>query len=341
MCGSVTLFLLAISLQRNTGVALRHKLSDPQSKKCISNQRGDEAPEAKTTSCSIGFVLQSGVCVACPAGKFSLAGWVACQPLLNCDAVEHEVNRKELQYSFVHWQYYQADWNGYSVIYAKFNTLAKTSIDYKTVQALSPSGSVLYLIGSCEERSVSLFATNWTFMEVGSQLNAVFNRHPLCNKCMVRLHLSISYIRVLLQLHAVNATLCNSRSLSHILSQFLVTEQYSLVLSALDNLPQNTSGPIICQHRELKGNFVAPEQRWPHGVTKIFNLREQPRYDWMSDIWKVPNVVSAILNTPACADVMDYFLRIHLKCKAVDPKQRPTAAQLLVVYEYTWDALFT
>ena len=338
LCISATLFLLSITLRRSTATALRHKLENPYSRKCISGQRGDEV---KTTSCSIGSVLLGGVCVACPSGRFALPGWVACQPLLDCDAIGHEVTRKNLRYSLVHWQYYEADWNGYQVIYAKFNILAKTSIDYRTVQALSPSGNILHLIGSCNERSVTLFATNWTFMEVGSQLNSVFTKHPRCNQCMVRLHLSISYIRVLLQLHAMNATLCNSHSLSHLLSQFLVTDQYSLVLSAVDNLPQNTTGPIVCKHRELKGNFVAPEQRWPHGATKIFNLPEQPKYDWMSDIWKVPNVVAAILNTPACTAVMDYFIGIHLKCKAVDPRQRPTAAQLLVVYEYTWDALFT
>ena len=140
-------------------------------------------------------------------------------------------------------------------------------------------------------------------------------------------------------------TLCNARSLEHLLSQFLLTDHYTLVLSTLDNLPRPQEDldtrpqGILCHHRELRGSFVAPEQKWLHGDTKIFNLEEQPRYDQSVDIWKVPEVTSALLGSK-CEDVMDYLRLVHVMCKALSPHQRPTAQELLSEYKYTWNLLF-
>lgn len=307
---------------------------------CISSSASQSSTSKKKhVTCTFGYVLQKGACIECPAGKFSLENWIACQPLLGCEHIQHEITQLELLHSLVHWQYYKADWKGYSIIYATFNALARSSINYLAIQRFSPSQNILYPVGSCEEKSIVLFTSNWTFVDVGNRFEAVFATRPLCNRCMVRLHFAMSYLHIIARLHAVDTVLCNSRTLQHLLSQFLITDRFSLVLATQDNLPQDANGPILCQQRELNGRFIAPEQKWPYGAIKIFNPDEQPKYDKTTDIWKVPDVVSAFL-TPACKEVVDYLQEIHLKCKDVTPHQRPTAAQLLKEYEHVWDLLF-
>lgn len=283
-------------------------------------------------TCPLGSVLQGGRCIQCPRGKFSLWDWVACQSLLGCDEVQHEVTRRELLHSLVHWQYYRAEWSGYDIIYATFNTLALSHVDYDNIDLFHHTSNVLYPIGACEDASAILFASNQTFVEVGNHFDSFLASHPTCNTCRKRLHTATSYIHLLTQLHAVNITLCNSRTLSHLLSQFLITSDCTLVLSTLDNFPQETDGPILCHTRELRGKFIAPEQAWPYGVTKIFNVDEQPRYGHVTDIWKVPAVVSSLL-TPGCEDVLDYLRGIHLRCKDKNPTRRPTAEEILQEYQ--------
>lgn len=290
-------------------------------------------------ACNLGYVLQRGECVQCPPGKFSLPNWIACQTLLNCETVQHELSVQELLHSLVHWQYYRGDWKGYEVIYATFNSLALTMINYSAIQSFPPSQSILYPIGFCREKNVILFASNWTFIEVGNHFEAAFIRNPLCKHCVVKLNLAMSYLRVLVRLHAADTVLCNSYTLRHLLSQFLITDGFSLVLATLDNLRQDSNAPILCKQRELRSNFTAPEQRWPYGKTKIFNPDEQPKYDRTTDIWKVPDVVSVFLQS--CVEVMDYLELIHQQCRSHDPHLRPTAARVLEEYQIVWELLLS
>lgn len=337
---SVTLLLVAWSaliVQRVSRAERQVQQPPLKQNHCILKKKKHPGAAA---SCTVGFVLQGGVCIPCPRGKFALGNWVACQSLLDCDEVNHETTKGELLHTTVHWQYYRAEWKGYEIIYATFDTLAESAIDYATIQLFSPSSNFLYPVGFCEERSVVLFASNSTLMEVGSHFAAAFDRHPQCNNCRVRLHMATSYAEILTRLHAANTTLCNSHTLPQLLSQFLITEDFSFILATLDNLPRDTTGPILCQWRELRGSFVAPEQNWPHGAIKIFNSDDQPKYTRLADVWKVPDVVSAVLSS-ACRDVLDYLYRIHVKCKDFDPRRRPTAAELLKEYRYVWDLLYS
>ncbi len=291
-------------------------------------------------SCSVGFVPQGGVCTPCPEGKFSLAAnWIACQPLLGCDQTEVEtIVSSVLLRSLGNWNHYMAEWNGYKVIYATLSTEAVTGVDPSSLQMFSSSPHFLYPIGFCKESSVALFASDLNFLKTGSPIDVAFAGRPHCNSCLVRLHMATGYVRVLSHLHASNRTLCNSNTLQHLLSQFLITDDFTLVLASLDNLPQDVNGPILCQLTELTGDFAAPEQRWPYGETKIFNSDEQPRYGRETDIWKVPDVVSSIL--APCQDVMDYFSGTHSKCKNLVPRLRPSAFELLQEYESIQNLLY-
>jgi glycoprotein-mannosyl O6-kinase len=136
----------------------------------------------------------------------------------------------------------------------------------------------------------------------------------------------------------MNMVLCNSRTFLHLFAQFLVTDTASLVLATFDNLPRDEDEPILCLQAEMKGDFIAPEQKWPYEETKIFNLEEQPKYDHMADIWRVPEVASHIIS--ACEEVMDYLQVYYEQCKAPDPQHRPTAAELLMEHESVWKLLY-
>lgn len=298
---------------------------------------------AKVTSCSVGYVPQPGgdhACVLCPQGKFSLSKWIACEPLLDCEHIRHETTKGELLHSLIHWRYFKADWKGYEIIYAMFNQMAKISINYSRIQLFSPSHIFLYPIGSCEEEKVILFASNTTYISTGNHLDELLAKKPACNTCMVRFHMVLSYVRILFHLHAAGAVFCRSRTLSELLSQLLITEDFTLVMATLDNLPSDTSELIVCQQSELTGKFVAPEQKWPYGSVKIFNLKEQPKYDRMSDIWKVPEVVSFFLKG-SCDDLLDYLQAVHWRCKSVSPHERPSADKLVLEYESVWRLLFS
>ncbi len=148
----------------------------------------------------------------------------------------------------------------------------------------------------------------------------------------------LSFLGVLSKLHATDNVLCNGITLQDTLSQFLIRDDYSLVLATLDNLPSDSKDPVLCRTRELTGFFVAPEQKWPYGSTKIFNPDDQPRYNRSSDIWKVPDVVVALL-TSSCNSVLDFMHAIHIRCKNTRPHLRPPAAEILEEYRTIWEML--
>ena len=309
---------------------------------CITFEKYLEGPQSDSEFiCTVGYVPKRGQksCTGCPKGKFSLPNWIACEPLLGCDHLRHEVSIGDVIYGLVQWRYFAADWKGYEVLYARFNPLAKTAVDYFSLQLFSPSQYFIYPIGYCKEDRTFLFAPNTTFVGIANHLDQVFSRDPACNTCKVKFNLILGYLHILSRLHANNAVLCNSRTLDNLVSQFLITEEFNLVLATLDNLQSDANGTVLCHQSEQAGDFVAPEQRWPYGSVKIFNPKEQPGSDKKSDIWKVPDMVTFVL-TDSCALVSDYLQATHLLCKSSDPQARPTADQLLVEYKSVQKLLF-
>jgi glycoprotein-mannosyl O6-kinase len=155
----------------------------------------------------------------------------------------------------------------------------------------------------------------------------------------IRIQLARDYLRILVFLH--NSPLgvrvmCDTNDLIKTLSQFLITDDLHLIVNDLDALPKvdHQLGQLVkCGHRELYGWFVAPEQRWSFD-DKPFNDLEMPGYDEKIDIWRIPNVVVWFLG-----DSLD-GLRIKAKlkylfnsCKAIDPKLRPSASEVLKRFE--------
>jgi glycoprotein-mannosyl O6-kinase len=182
-----------------------------------------------------------------------------------------------------------------------------------------------------------------TYYQHGSadRLNKILPRLdlPAKEELNIRIQLARDYLRILVFLH--NSPLgvrvmCDTNDLTKTLTQFLITDDLHLIVNDLDALPEvdHQLGQFIkCGHRELQGWFVAPEQLWPFD-DKPFNDLEMPGYDEKIDIWRIPDVVLWFLG-----DSLD-ALRIKAKlkdlfssCKRIDPKLRPSASQVLKIFE--------
>ena len=308
--------------------------------------------------CSPGFLWRQGGCVPCPRGTFSLAQWTVCEDFLVCDDMLHEVRVSKLLYTVGNWHYYEAEWKGYEIVCGKTQRNDVTT-HTSVLQELQPHSHLLYPIGFCEETGTVAFSIDqWRRAQsIGSvsKLGAILAPTG-CDNWMTRFQLCLDYVRILHRLHTAAGgpyVFCNSHSLEHTLSQFLISEDLQLLLANYDNLPQvrlDTSDVktpkthVRCSKNELKGDFVAPEQKWPFSQLKVFNADEQPGYSEKTDIWKIPDIVEALLNGGALEvaeseHIMDYLVAVHQKCKRNNPEERPAVSDVLKQYELVWRLL--
>lgn len=166
-------------------------------------------------------------------------------------------------------------------------------------------------------------------------------QHRQHNTWQVRLRLATDYVFILHYLHnspAGRRVMCDSNSLEKTLSQFLLTNDFHLVVNDLDALPEVdlSRGLLVkCGHRELTGDFVAPEQLWPYrNKGQPFSDDLMPGYDERTDIWKIPDVTWFLMGRVPGGDVVHFHLfQIHEQCKKDDPKLRPSALDVLKVYK--------
>lgn len=123
--------------------------------------------------------------------------------------------------------------------------------------------------------------------------------------------------------------MCDSNDLMKTLSQFLITDQLHVVVNDLDALPEVKNGNLIkCGHRQLFGEFVAPEQLWPHDHLE-FNNDIMHGYDEKTDIWKIPDVLTFLLGSSTYANQVKFRLfDIFQCCKNIDSSSRPTVLEI-------------
>ena len=307
----------------------------------------------KRTQCKVGFIARSGVCVPCPQGTFALEQWITCISLLSCAEIVESVQIGTVLYTIRGWTFHAARWNSYDITYAQLITSGDSqSVSVSAIQRLMPYDNLLYLIGQCdlEESTQLLFARNLEVLGCADQLESILAQKTDCDHEFVRFRLAMDYVQTLVLLHS-NKTetlvLCNSHSLSLLLSQFVITEDLRLVLAAYDNLPVlNASSnsleakAVKCSRNELKGDFVAPEQKWPYQSSKVFNYAQQAGYTEKADIWKIPDVTLGLLNKKGdYQNILDLLEILHRECKSLEPSSRPTAAQVLHKYQFIWKTL--
>lgn len=200
---------------------------------------------------------------------------------------------------------------------------------------------VVQLVGFCFEDN-TLVTEHHPFgslLNLDSVLAQTLYRHH--NTWQVRLRLARDYVSILHYLHnspAGRRVMCDSSTLEKTLSQFLLTSDFRVVVNDVDALPEvdQSRGLLIkCGHRELTGDFVAPEQLWPHTKEgKPFSDELMPEYDERTDIWKIPDVTRFLVGTVPGGDLVHFHLfQIHQECKKEDPKLRPSALDVMKTYK--------
>ncbi|XP_044030774.1 protein O-mannose kinase isoform X2 [Siniperca chuatsi] len=287
--------------------------------------------------------------VSCVPRHFKMATMKNCTPWLQCSQINAEVRKLKLIGQGAVKKVYLAEWRGQKVALSKLS-----SLDYledflhglSMLQALQ-GPQVVQLVGFCLEDHTLVTE----HLPLGSLLNldGVFAQEPhqQHNTWQIRLRLATDYVSILHYLHnspAGRRVMCDSNSLEKTLSQFLLTSDFHLVVNDLDALPEvDLSRGILvkCGHRELTGDFVAPEQLWPfRNKGKPFSDDLMPEYDERTDIWKIPDVTWFLMGRVPGGDLVHFHLfQIHEECKKEDPKLRPSALDVLKVYKSVYSSM--
>ncbi|XP_028319522.1 protein O-mannose kinase [Gouania willdenowi] len=281
--------------------------------------------------------------VGCAPQHFKMASMKNCTPWLQCSQISAQVRQLKLIGQGAVKKVYLAEWRGQKVALSRLSSLEYLQ-DFlhglSMLQALQ-GPQVVQLVGFCLENHV--FVTE--FHPHGSllRLDTVFaqDQHQQHNTWQTRLSLATDYVSILHYLHnspAGRRVMCDSNSLEKTLSQFLLTNDFHLVVNDLDALPEvvPSRGLLVkCGHRELTGNFVAPEQLWPFSENgESFSDDVMPGYDEKTDIWKIPDVTWFLMGKVPAGDVVHFHLfQIHEQCKRKDPNLRPNALDVLAVYK--------
>ena len=143
----------------------------------------------------------------------------------------------------------------------------------------------------------------------------------------------MDYVKIMDYLHNSpigTRVMCDTATLDKLLTQYLITDDFHLVVNDLDNTPEVTDEEgILCHERKELRPFVAPEQRWPN-KSATFILDNMPPYDEKVDIWKVPAVVERLIGNVNGSSLVKRKLEQVLKrCHATNPEERPTAKEIL------------
>lgn len=244
-------------------------------------------------------------------------------------------------------QVYLSEWQGQKVAVCVLSSEQYKADFLHGVSMLRSLQSVrvVSLVGVCEEDGV--FVTEYHPLGSALALDSILaqDRYRSQDSWHVRLRLALDYVVFLVFLHnspVGTRVMCDSNDLQKTLSQFLLTTDLRLLANDLDALPLVEHGGqgIKCGHRQLVGEFVAPEQRWPHGEEVPFSDDLMPGYDEKSDIWKIPDVTRSLLGRVSGSDVIHLHLfQIHAECKRQNPKLRPSAHEVLSVYRSVYDSM--
>ncbi|XP_071448599.1 protein O-mannose kinase-like [Hetaerina americana] len=239
---------------------------------------------------------------------------------------------------------YHAKWKEYDVALSVLNNPAFED-DFFTgaenIRIFQHNPLTVQAVGFCDDEK--MFLTEFHKNGDASKLMETLKEHPEVNdNSLLRINLCYVYALILVSLHhpghftignphLLPRVMCDSNDLKKLLSQFLVTNDFSLILNDMDAIPLVKNGGIKCGHKELKGDFVAPEQLWK--LPGNFSDMKQPGYDEKTDIWKAPSVCNYFLgNVSDGNEIKKKLASIHKRCKALVPKDRPTAGDLAEVY---------
>ncbi|GFO48410.1 protein o-mannose kinase [Plakobranchus ocellatus] len=125
---------------------------------------------------------------------------------------------------------------------------------------------IVQLIGWCLD-DPPVIVTEMHHLGAASHIHEVLrNRFPDVDPLIQRFRMCLEFVHVLNILHSHAdgpRVMCDANYPEKALSQFLLSNNLSLILNDVDALPQvnRKSGKFVkCGHRELQGDYLAPEQ---------------------------------------------------------------------------------
>ena len=277
----------------------------------------------------------------CNNGSFIIGNMNECHPWLTCDDIKYLDVGKLIGFGAVK-HVYETSWQNNTMAIAFLNNkdyLADFIFGIEILKQIGSSKYVIQLIGFCEEAPV--FLTE--YHPVGSSVNVdnIFgdNSHNLSQ----RFQLCIDYVKILAFLHGSPTSplmMCDSGTLEKTLEQYLLTSSGNLILNDVDAVAKVGEGGTVCGHRELHGDFMAPEQKWPFREDE-YRTEKMPPYNEKADIWKIPPVCSFFLGKSDAARAFRYHVHnIHKSCREKDPHRRPSAREVLQAYKTIYRSYF-
>lgn len=264
----------------------------------------------------------------CPHGFFKMGQMRNCSPWLSCQELRTQV--------------FLSEWQERKVALSQLTSPEMKDDFLHGLQMLKSlqSKHTVTLLGYCEEDNTIL--TEYHPLGSLNNLEKTLNlsKYRTMNTWQQRLQLAMDYVGIIDYLHRSplgTLVMCDSSDLPKTLSQYLLTSNLGIVANDLDALPlvDHSSGMLVkCGRRELRGEFVAPEQLWPSGEHMPFRDDLMPPYDEKVDIWKIPDVSSFLLGHTEGSDMVRFHLfDIHKACKSQIPAERPTAQDVLDTYQ--------
>ncbi|XP_069341420.1 protein O-mannose kinase isoform X2 [Eulemur rufifrons] len=284
----------------------------------------------------------------CPYGHFKIGQMKNCSPWLSCEELRTEVRQLKHVGEGAVKRVFLSEWKKHKVALSRLTRLEMKDDFLHGLQMLKSlqSKRVVTLLGYCEDDNTIL--TEYHPLGSLSNLEETLNlsKYQHVNTWEHRLRLAVNYVSIIRYLHHSplgTLVMCDSNDLPKTLSQYLLTSDFSIVANDLDALPlvDHSAGPLVkCGHRELHGDFVAPEQLWPFGEDVPFHDDLMPSYDEKIDIWKIPDVSGFLLGHVEGSDMVRFHLfDIHKACKSHTPAERPTAQDVLDTYQKVLNSL--
>jgi len=272
--------------------------------------------------------------VGCPDGTFRLPGMTQCKPRLNCNQIKKMLPTKDrfLIGGGGVKRIYTADLQGNAVVIArvkrfKFNQYLDSMIE------LQQTGIVAQLVGMCEEPAWPEVVLQ--YHSLGSLLSVA----QMPSDLDLRWRVVMSYLDVVEKLHnkvpRSPRVLCDASRTEITLSQFLLTDDFRVVLNDVDELiAASNDGKVRCNCNIIRGGsefsgegmgcLVPPEQK--KCGTNVF-------YTEKIDIWKIPDITAAILGkSDDSLNLWNHLYHIHQECKLDDPLLRPPIEHVVAKY---------
>jgi len=309
---------------------------------------------------SLEFDLYHGISChiepfGCPFGYFALSNNDTCQQWLSCDDIKRDVSvTNVLLGQGAVKKVYIGKLKGHNVALSFLTNISMLE-DFKhnvaMLQELTPPPNktfpwLVQLVGWCFNNP-AVQITEFHNLGTADKVHQILEeKFPEKNTLATRFKLCQDYVKIIHTLHSQVGgprVLCDSNDPIKALSQFLISDDIGLILNDVDALPvvqKEKEQLIICGHKEISGEFIAPEQLWPF-EDESFDEQKMPGYDEKTDVWKIPDVCNELLR--GCRGATGLKLKlfnIHSKCKLISPKDRITSEQVLQEYYRITDINF-